>query len=205
VDPVAPPVMGDQPWGVALGPLRPLRGARGPGQPAEVPELPAGLLTVLLRDPAGDPLDEHRVAAVGVVVDEGRGLVGDLVRGHAGSLGGGSGPPEGRRRRARGPGRTPGLESGGRVGYCLSARTKKHRFESVDADVAQLVERNLAKVEVAGSNPVIRSEGSPPSMVEWPRGEATACKAVYTGSNPVSTSSRNLYTSGDWRSGSALP
>ncbi|MCW2890123.1 MAG: hypothetical protein JWL58_6985, partial [Streptosporangiaceae bacterium] len=26
--------------------------------------------------------------------------------------------------------------------------------------------------------------------VEWPRGEATACKAVYTGSNPVSTSSR---------------
>ncbi len=27
------------------------------------------------------------------------------------------------------------------------------------ADVAQLVERNLAKVEVAGSRPVIRSEG----------------------------------------------
>ena len=27
-----------------------------------------------------------------------------------------------------------------------------------DADVAQLVERNLAKVEVAGSNPVVRSE-----------------------------------------------
>ena len=26
--------------------------------------------------------------------------------------------------------------------------------------------------------------------VEWPRGEATACKAVYTGSNPVSTSRR---------------
>jgi hypothetical protein len=26
--------------------------------------------------------------------------------------------------------------------------------------------------------------------VEWPRGEATACKAVYTGSNPVSTSTR---------------
>ena len=24
--------------------------------------------------------------------------------------------------------------------------------------------------------------------MEWPRGEATACKAVYTGSNPVSTS-----------------
>ena len=69
------------------------------------------------------------------------------------------------------------------------------------ADVAQLVERNLAKVEVAGSNPVVRSERvrrayfsvpafSMPaySVVEWPRGEATACKAVYTGSNPVSTS-----------------
>jgi hypothetical protein len=64
-----------------------------------------------------------------------------------------------------------------------------------------LVERNLAKVEVAGSNPVVRSERvrrayfsvpafSKPaySVVEWPRGEATACKAVYTGSNPVSTS-----------------
>ena len=25
-------------------------------------------------------------------------------------------------------------------------------------------------------------------MVEWPRGEAAACKAAYTGSNPVSTS-----------------
>src|SRR5437870_3302561 len=58
------------------------------------------------------------------------------------------------------------------------------------ADVAQLVERNLAKVEVAGSNPVVRSEevSRLDSLVEWPRGEATACKAVYTGSNPVSTS-----------------
>jgi hypothetical protein len=60
-----------------------------------------------------------------------------------------------------------------------------------NADVAQLVERNLAKVEVAGSNPVVRSERVRQAsflMVEWPRGEATACKAVYTGSNPVSTS-----------------
>ena len=40
--------------------------------------------------------------------------------------------------------------------------------------------------------------GGPPSVVEWPRGEATDCKSVYTGSNPVSTS-------GGWRSGSALP
>jgi hypothetical protein len=56
------------------------------------------------------------------------------------------------------------------------------------ADVAQLVERNLAKVEVAGSRPVIRSEGLTAFTVEWPRGEAAACKAAYTGSNPVSTS-----------------
>src|SRR5262249_20058971 len=65
-------------------------------------------------------------------------------------------------------------------------RTGRH------ADVAQLVEHHLAKVRVAGSNPVVRSERSGnqlrPHSVEWPRGEATACKAVYTGSNPVSTS-----------------
>ena len=67
--------------------------------------------------------------------------------------------------------------------------------------MAQLVEHHLAKVRVAGSNPVVRSEQAfgLSSSVEWPRGEATACKAVYTGSNPVSTS-------GDWRSlASALP
>ena len=76
------------------------------------------------------------------------------------------------------------------------------------ADVAQLVAHHLAKVRVAGSNPVVRSErprqvtcGA--SSVEWPRGEATACKAVYTGSNPVSTSAVKI--EGDWRSGSALP
>ena len=55
------------------------------------------------------------------------------------------------------------------------------------ADVAQLVEHHLAKVRVAGSSPVVRSEVQS-LAVEWPRGEATACKAVYTGSNPVSTS-----------------
>ena len=60
------------------------------------------------------------------------------------------------------------------------------------ADVAQLVERNLAKVEVASSSLVVRSERSLPlvgaSTVGWPRGEATDCKSVYTGSNPVPTS-----------------
>lgn len=59
------------------------------------------------------------------------------------------------------------------------------------ADVAQLVAHHLAKVRVAGSNPVIRSKVQVASIpaVEWPSGEATACKAVHTGSIPVSTSS----------------
>src|ERR1700742_4701899 len=59
------------------------------------------------------------------------------------------------------------------------------------ADVAQLVAHHLAKVRVAGSNPVIRSKVQVALIpaVEWPSGEATACKAVHTGSIPVSTSS----------------
>jgi hypothetical protein len=65
------------------------------------------------------------------------------------------------------------------------------KCEPGGADVAQLVAHHLAKVRVAGSNPVVRSEAARTrgdTSVEWPRGEATACKAVYTGSNPVSTS-----------------
>ena len=67
------------------------------------------------------------------------------------------------------------------------------------ADVAQLVAHHLAKVRVAGSSPVVRSRGEG-LAVEWPRGEATACKAVYTGSNPVSTSLQ-VTSTGDWRRG----
>src|SRR3954464_13994384 len=64
------------------------------------------------------------------------------------------------------------------------------RSRPLRADVAQLVAHNLAKVGVAGSNPVIRSKVQEASIpaVEWPSGEATACKAVHTGSIPVSTS-----------------
>ena len=58
----------------------------------------------------------------------------------------------------------------------------------VHADVAQLVAHHLAKVRVAGSNPVIRSEHDISTVAVWPSGEATACKAVHTGSIPVSTS-----------------
>ena len=61
---------------------------------------------------------------------------------------------------------------------------------AVLADVAQLLERNLAKVEVAGSNPVVRSEGGfgRPLLTEvsatWPSGEARVCKTLYPGSIP---------------------
>jgi hypothetical protein len=73
------------------------------------------------------------------------------------------------------------------VRYCLPCIERGSYTAGVRADVAQLVERNLAKVEVAGSSPVVRSEARA-FAVEWPRGEAAACKAAYTGSNPVSTS-----------------
>jgi hypothetical protein len=64
------------------------------------------------------------------------------------------------------------------------------RSRPLRADVAQLVAHHLAKVRVAGSNPVIRSrvQVTLNPAVEWPSGEATACKAVHTGSIPVSTS-----------------
>ena len=69
-------------------------------------------------------------------------------------------------------------------------RCKERKRSGDNADVAQLVEHHLAKVRVAGSSPVIRSgRGTRAARtVGWPRGEATACKAVYTGSNPVPTS-----------------
>ena len=61
------------------------------------------------------------------------------------------------------------------------------------ADMAQLVEHNLAKVGVAGSSPVVRSIAciGPVfesalfiSMAKWPSGKAEACKAFTPGSNP---------------------
>ena len=75
-----------------------------------------------------------------------------------------------------------------RFGGSRAAGSPRETCET-QADVAQLVERNLAKVEVASSSLVVRSEKMvAASVVEWPRGEATDCKSVYTGSNPVSTS-----------------
>ena len=47
-----------------------------------------------------------------------------------------------------------------RVRYCLPCIERGSDTADHPADVAQLVERNLAKVEVAGSSPVVRSEAS---------------------------------------------
>ena len=58
------------------------------------------------------------------------------------------------------------------------------------AGLAQLVARNLAKVEVAGSNPVARSMQLRAEHIglfhtaKWPSGKAEACKALTPGSNP---------------------
>jgi hypothetical protein len=78
-----------------------------------------------------------------------------------------------------------------------------------------VVAHHLAKVRVASSNLVIRSSEDSwfTTMVAWPSGQAPACKAVYTGSNPVATSTHPLklntlccfHSTGGWRSGSALP
>ena len=70
--------------------------------------------------------------------------------------------------------------------------------------MAQLVEHHLAKVGVAGSNPVVRSRilraglSRPAFLVElvdvatWPSGKAEACKAFTPGSNPGVASNLRL-------------
>jgi hypothetical protein len=56
----------------------------------------------------------------------------------------------------------------------------------VHARIAQLVERNLAKVEVAGSNPVSRS-----GLLEWWNGRHAGLKILWAlaraGSSPASS------------------
>ena len=65
-------------------------------------------------------------------------------------------------------------------------------FITRQADMAQLVEHNLAKVGVAGSSPVVRSIVYSARFLiglfytaTWPSGKAEACKAFITGSIPV--------------------
>ena len=75
------------------------------------------------------------------------------------------------------------------------------------AGLAQLVARNLAKVEVAGSNPVARSMIFRPdlfglfytsSLARWPSGKAEACKAFIPGSNPGLASSKCSTPASAW-------
>jgi hypothetical protein len=49
-----------------------------------------------------------------------------------------------------------------------------------DADVAQLAARHLAKVEIAGSNPVVRSQGV---LAQWQRHQIQNLASA--GSNPA--------------------
>ncbi len=80
-----------------------------------------------------------------------------------------------------------------RIMFCPASRAQwSTRSLAKRADVAQLVAHHLAKVRVAGSNPVIRSVRVDSPLVVWPSGEATACKAVHTGSIPVATSTTNF-------------
>ena len=53
--------------------------------------------------------------------------------------------------------------------------------QTLNAGVAQLVERYLAKVQVDGSSPFTRSNFE----ARWQSGYAAACKAVYAGSIPT--------------------
>ncbi len=54
---------------------------------------------------------------------------------------------------------------------CGGSKRKPSWYHLPSADVAQLVERNLAKVEVAGSIPVVRSlEGGHPTALFRRRG-----------------------------------
>ncbi len=71
-----------------------------------------------------------------------------------------------------------------------------------NADVAQLVEHHLAKVGVAGSNPVVRS-GKP---VKASHGGLAERRGNGLQSRVHGFESRtHLASEGDWRSGSALP
>src|ERR1700728_1235645 len=105
--------------------------------------------------------------------------------------------------------RTPGPELVGlaRIGY--SSERTPGEIRRVSADVAQLVEHHLAKVRVAGSNPVVRSEArlcgilaagearSCGGVAEWLRqGPAKPCTRVRFPSPPPSVSDQGNSSAG---------
>jgi len=94
------------------------------------------------------------------------------------------------------------------IGYC-SARTWPPG-PGTQADVAQLVERNLAKVEVASSSLVVRSERSLSRFglhggVAERRGNGLQIRLHGFKSRLHLDRPLALGGTGDWRSGSALP
>jgi hypothetical protein len=100
-----------------------------------------------------------------------------------------------------------GFLSGRKVRYC-SALAPSGNVTERSADVAQLVERNLAKVEVAGSNPVVRSEKvRQATAFKWRNGLSGGV-AERRGNGlqiRVHGFESRLHLEDDWRSGSALP
>lgn len=88
---------------------------------------------------------------------------------------------------------------------------RPHRRETYgsQADVAQLVERNLAKVEVASSSLVVRSEGTPSAGNPMQHGGLAERRGnglqIREHGFESRTHLENSTTPGDWRSGSALP
>jgi hypothetical protein len=82
---------------------------------------------------------------------------------------------------------------------CALARVPRRRI----ADVAQLVEHHLAKVRVAGSSPVVRSERvrrSDAGGVAERRGNGLQSRL-----HGFESRLHLAVHEGDWRSGSALP
>ncbi len=79
------------------------------------------------------------------------------------------------------------------IAKLLEARMRQGRVSAKlknglwNASIAQLVERDLAKVEVTSSNLVTRSNFLKKSA-EWQSGHAADCKSVYLGSTPGSAS-----------------
>ena len=90
--------------------------------------------------------------------------------------------------------------------FCSRRRTPNRR----SADVAQLVERNLAKVKVAGSSPVVRSEMVSENQallggVAERRGNGLQSRVHGFESRLHLEKLLRASCLDDWRSGSALP
>src|SRR4051812_18862275 len=92
------------------------------------------------------------------------------------------------------------------IGYGSVRVSGRAPGSEVQADVAQLVERNLAKVEVASSSLVVRSERvSSPSSGGLAERRGNGLQIRVHGFKSRTHLERQHPSMGDWRSGSALP